>query len=154
MEKPFFNLMATAGTFRTWTPMRVAATCAAMGASLDIGAVTDPAEAETRLEAGTRSSFRSGLGPAAGSSRRGPTRIGNGINVYIYRRPPREPARARPDARSYRRSRAEPDSRTLDLGDNDLSGDFPAVIGSMAELETRRASGNRETEGRLPIWLT
>ena len=95
MEEPFINLVAAAGTFRTWTPMRVAATCAAMGASLDIGAVADPAEAETRLEAGTRSSFRSGLGPAGGSSRRGPNRGGKGITVYIYRRPPRSGNRRR-----------------------------------------------------------
>ena len=44
--------------------------------------------------------------------------------------------------------------RILDLGDNDLSGGFPAVVGSMADLETIRVSGNREMEGRLPFRLT
>ena len=44
--------------------------------------------------------------------------------------------------------------RILDLGENDLSGGFPAVVGSMAELETIRVSGNREMEGRLPFRLT
>ena len=44
--------------------------------------------------------------------------------------------------------------RILHLGDNHLSGDFPAVISSMVELDTIRVSGNREMGGRLPFRLT
>jgi hypothetical protein len=44
--------------------------------------------------------------------------------------------------------------RVLNLGDNQLSGEFPVVIASMAELDTIRVSGNRRLEGRLPFRLT
>ena len=43
---------------------------------------------------------------------------------------------------------------TLNLGDNQLSGEFPVVIASMTELDTIRVSGNRQMEGRLPFRLT
>ena len=44
--------------------------------------------------------------------------------------------------------------RVLNLADNSLSGGFPIVISSMAELDTLSVSGNREMEGRLPFQLT
>ena len=44
--------------------------------------------------------------------------------------------------------------RVLNLADNHLSGDFPVVITSMAELDTIRVSGNRQMDGRLPFRLT
>ena len=44
--------------------------------------------------------------------------------------------------------------RVLNVGDNQLSGEFPVVVASMAELDTIRVSGNRQMEGRLPFRLT
>ena len=95
-EESFPDLVAAAVTFRSCTPVHVTAACSASGASLDPGATTDPAEAEARLEA--RDLFLLPLG--AGSGLRlfteGPNRGGTGITVYIYRRPPQGPMRARP----------------------------------------------------------
>ena len=42
----------------------------------------------------------------------------------------------------------------LDLGGNELDGEFPAAIASMADLASIRFSGNREMVGPLPFRLT
>lgn len=44
--------------------------------------------------------------------------------------------------------------RILNLANNHLTGGFPTVISSMAELDTIKVSGNREMKGRLPFQLT
>ncbi|MDE2751442.1 MAG: hypothetical protein OXI83_02585 [Gemmatimonadota bacterium] len=95
-EESFPDLVAAAVTFRSCTPVRVTAAYAARGASLDTGAATDPAEAEARLEAEDPFLLPLGAGSGLRLVAEDPNRGGTGITIYIYRRPPQSPMRARP----------------------------------------------------------